>query len=469
MGVIDRALDFVNSLVHPDGGLRAWPGHSQYNECTGYMIPTLQNHYRWGIVDKAARWLIGRQNPEGSWDGIDGKARTFDTAACVEGLRAVDYMPGAVEAAMRGEDWLRSMRRNDGVMRVTKEGNENRCYTMRASGIIRDDTPADYWMKVLPDLTGERSHYIAYCLEGLWLVGKHDYVRDFLKRAYQKFGPIMPMHWNTNDEDRCAIAQFGVLRSWASLDCSGALDALHNRMESDGSINLALEHRVRPIWVMKYYLDLEWEAMVDIEPYPVNAVAVVVGIDHWGDITGPFVASLIRHNPGLPVLVIDNASKTPYPIRDEYRTLRLPERVGYNLAMNAAIKAEPGRDWYILFNNDCLCHSNFSQKIAELDNHTVYGSGWNKDAKNNLELQWSAWLCLSKRALREVGRFDKRLSAGYEDFDYELRALKKGFKLDTWDIPVVHLDKHTRFMEPNYYERWKKSRDLFMAEHGIKL
>jgi hypothetical protein len=467
MIALERALSFVRSLESEAGGLEAWPGAPQYNECTGYILPTLMAHYELFLADRCAHWLITRQNKDGSWNGLDDIARPFDTAACVEGLRAMDYIPGAMEAVERGEAYLWSMRRDDGVMRVNANNNENRCYSMRVSGIIGDATPAKYWMSELPNLTKERSHYIAYCLEGLWKVGKHDFVKDWLEQAYRKFGPVMPMTWDGKSDDYCATAQFGILRAWAGLDYSDILSALRGRVDSDGSIQLSSANRVTPLWAMKFYLDLETEAAPKVEYEPVNAVAVVVGIGRWQDITGPFVISLLRNNPGLPVLVIDNASDTPYPESPYFRTIRLPERVGYNLAMNAAIKAEPGRDWYILFNNDCMCHGNFSKDIPSLDKRTVYGSGWNECKLNSLMFQWSAWLCLSDRAIRYVGLFDKELTGAYEDFDYQYRAQVKGFKIDTWDIPVNHLDKHTRFDEKGYGLRREKSRDHFSQKHGL--
>jgi GT2 family glycosyltransferase len=240
-------------------------------------------------------------------------------------------------------------------------------------------------------------------------------------------------------------------------------------MGDDGSIVLSNVTKVKPLWSMKFYLDLETEAAPEITYEPVNALAVVVGINHWQDITGPFVRSLVRHNPNLPVLVVDNASKTPYPLSDDYTVLRLEERVGYNLAMNHAMRAAPGKDWYILFNNDCMCHGYFAGDIAKLDPKTVYGSGWNEDKKNGVHLQWSAWLCISKQARKEVGLFDKQFTGAYEDFDYQMMATKKGYKLDTFEIPVKHLDKHTRFEEHKYIERQTAARDLFAAKHKMKI
>jgi GT2 family glycosyltransferase len=471
---MSSALNWVESQEHPNGGISAWPGHAQYNECTGYLLPTLLDHYAYDLATRLARWLITRQNSDGSWNGLDDNVpHTFDTAACVEGLRVMKEIPGAIEAAKKGEEWLKSMRRDDGVMLAIPGKSESRCYSMRASAIIGDDTPAEYWMEQLPKLRGERSHYIAYCLEGLWRVGKHDFVKEWVERAAKKFGPIMPMTWDgSRDVDYCASAQFGILRAWAGMEYGDVLQALRSMIDSDGAIRLSNTGNNRVIWTMKFYLDLETQTRPPRSKETNNFVAVVVGINYWQDITRPFVMSLREHNPDLSIVLIDNASDKPYPKIKGIKTIRLKKRVGYNLALNVAIKANPGKDWYLLFNNDCICHDSFMHTLSRLDPSKVYGSGWNRNVMNRLnqlDLQWSAWLAISGEAVKEVGLFDPLLTGAYEDFDYQMRAKQKGYHLDTLDIPVVHLDKHTRHKELDYRERWADSREYYLRKWKLKV
>jgi len=471
MDKIEKALSFLRSLEHPKGGIRAWPDGSQYIECTGYTIPTLLRYGEDAYALRCAEWLLSTQRSDGAWPGFNGGPTLFDTAAVVEGLMAIKGNDKEV-ASMRAIQWMRSVIAPDGTM-VNKNSKQN-CYLMRASAIIGDFAAADYWMPRLEALTKERTHYIAYCLEGLWLAGKHEFVIEWLDKARKlEKGGIMPYLWNGAGTDFCATSQFAVLRSWAGLDFDIELKAVTDRMKGNGGIPLAADSSVQPIWAQKFYLDACAEATMPDKRHKrtVNRLAVIVGIDHWEDITLPFVKSLQKYNPTLPILIVDNASDKPYPRVKGTKRLRLPERVGYNLAMNAAIEAHPGKDWYILFNNDCLCTGDFALNFAFMKDDTVYGSGWNDNKcnkTNDLQVQWSAWLCLSKKVIQTVGLFDPILTGAFEDFDYQLQARQAGYKIDTLALPVNHLDAHTRYDEVDYRERWHASRDYFYKKWSLK-
>lgn len=198
-----------------------------------------------------------------------------------------------------------------------------------------------------------------------------------------------------------------------------------------------------------------------------RVTAIVVGIDHW-EMTNAFCRQLVEYNPGLDVLLIDNASEPPYPTDGWYRMLRLPYTVGYNNALNAGLKASSGRDWWICLNNDCQCTGEFMDVFNDLDPLKVYGSGDNVDTKNKMTLQWSAWLVISREAHDKVGGFDPELDGAYEDFDYQLSALALGFGVAFLPLPIIHLDKHTRMETHEYQERWKRSHDYFNRKWDLK-
>ena len=196
-----------------------------------------------------------------------------------------------------------------------------------------------------------------------------------------------------------------------------------------------------------------------------KATAAVVGIDHWYDITFPFAMSMRERNPNLDILVIDNASNAPYPEIPLWRTVRMPTREGYNMALNVALAEDA--DWHIVFNNDCMCYHEFESAIGGLDPRTLYGSGWQWSDSFQMHIQWSAWLAISRELKDTIGGFDPQLDAGFEDFDYQKRAVEAGFALDVFRIDVQHLDAHTRLVEADYAARWEKCRLYFSKKWSV--
>lgn len=205
--------------------------------------------------------------------------------------------------------------------------------------------------------------------------------------------------------------------------------------------------------------------------------AIIVGFDYWYSeghkddfFTHRFAHAVRDYNPDIKVLVVDNASKRPYTATN-LEILRLDKRVGYGEALNAGIEhlTRGAYDWYICLNNDCVIVSdgNLTKIIQQLDENVLYGSGWNKDDMMKIDFQWSAWLVISQKIMRKVGLFDVRLSAAFEDFDYEKRTLDAGFTLNTAALPIAHLDKHTRLDDKAYAARWEEARQYFELKHGL--
>lgn len=214
-----------------------------------------------------------------------------------------------------------------------------------------------------------------------------------------------------------------------------------------------------------------------------KACAVVVGFNHWyGDtfmdkkFTRSFTFDLKHTNPNLDILLIDNASAKPYPsdIGGIVEVIRLPERVGYAVALNVGLKhlqQQNDYDWYICFNNDNwidpLHPCDLGAMLDTFDPRVLYGSGWNEDKKIDRRWQWSAWLVISREILQAVGYFDELLAAAFEDFDYEQRAMDAGYTLDTADFRITHLNEHTRLEDPEYKWRWEAARLWFTEKHSL--
>lgn len=199
--------------------------------------------------------------------------------------------------------------------------------------------------------------------------------------------------------------------------------------------------------------------------------AVIVGIDHWADLTRPFADSLQAHNPTLPMVIIDNASPTPYPDYQrsspvgEQRVLRI-DRTGYGSALNAG--AYGNWDWLLCCNNDCLCTGAID--CSRLQQDTIYGNAWKFDYQWMTQLHLpavvdSAYLLIPRRAWDRVGHFDPEMDAAFEEIDYGLRAIDAGFRLDVAELPITHLNMHTRMELEDYSKRWSNTSDHFRHKY----
>jgi GT2 family glycosyltransferase len=213
-----------------------------------------------------------------------------------------------------------------------------------------------------------------------------------------------------------------------------------------------------------------------------KAAAVIVSFNHWdcvdhldGSWARHFAHDLQRCNPDLKVLVVDNESQIPYK-SDTLDIIRINKRCGYGEALNHGLmhlQVQGGFDWYITLNNDCQIKTGTKgdvMKVLEtLSPLTLYGSGVNRDTTLPFAWQFSAWMCISKKILADVGYFDEKLAAAFEDFDYQRRAMDLDYSLDFADLPIEHLDMHTRYEDSGYGARWEEARKLFEVKHNLKM
>jgi len=190
----------------------------------------------------------------------------------------------------------------------------------------------------------------------------------------------------------------------------------------------------------------------------------IVGIDHWEDLTKPFADSLQKHN-AIYMVIIDNGSQPPYPDYSQ-RVMRI-ERRGYGAALNAG--ASGNWDWLLCCNNDCLCTGNIMDIISTLRPDTIYGNEW-KYSYDGMEdglpaVVDSAYLLIPRRIWDVVGKFDPQMDAAFEEVDYCIRAVSMGYRLDVANLPITHLNLHTRKELEGYDKRWEATRQYFRAKH----
>jgi hypothetical protein len=134
-------------------------------------------------------------------------------------------------AAKKALDWLLSMERDDGAMRIIPESDETHLYTMRVSAHIVSHKGTSYWMdQEWPDT---REHYIAYALEGLWIMDEHDFVRE----------KLLERDWTS--DDLCANAQMAILYHKAGINANHLVNLVESR---NGEISNS--------WTAKWMLDM---------------------------------------------------------------------------------------------------------------------------------------------------------------------------------------------------------------------
>jgi len=197
----------------------------------------------------------------------------------------------------------------------------------------------------------------------------------------------------------------------------------------------------------------------------VNAI-VMVGIDGWEQFTLPAIKSIHSHNPDVRLIVVDAASKDPYPANQWAQILRLDESPSYAYALNSGIQLAGKCDWYLLLNNDVICHSPIPWK--DLHPEFIYGRQIIEEDGNRWLGLWLA--AVSRKVWSAVGRFDEKfLLCGFEDADYCIRAKQLGIDTIFHPFPFKHLWGKTRWGLPGYQEVREDNMNYFAAKHGFRL
>ena len=206
---------------------------------------------------------------------------------------------------------------------------------------------------------------------------------------------------------------------------------------------------------------------------------VVVGIEHWHDLTLPFLDGLWEHNDRMLVdlVCVDNQSSEKYIPSQHwgYQLARPSKRLGYGNALNfgARYVDDPEDydywDWLLCCNNDCTCEGSVTEIISKLSTDTVYGNDWKLDYDGMRDglpaVVDSAFFLIPRRIWDTIGGFDPIMDAAFEEVDYCIRAINAGFRIDVAPLPITHLNMHTRRELKDYNERWEITRKYFRAKH----
>lgn len=195
-----------------------------------------------------------------------------------------------------------------------------------------------------------------------------------------------------------------------------------------------------------------------------DVAALIVGIDGWEEYTIPLIDSIHRYEPGVRLSVIDNRSATPYPERPEvYRTSRLC----YAAAINAAKWRAKRADWYLVLSNDVECTGPFVETLQALGN-VVAGPA----LMQNMGWEYIEGWCVAApdTVWQAVNGWDNRyMMSSWEDVDFSVSAVEKGYPIVPVPLPFKHLDQRQRFGLPGYGGTEAHNYGYFLAKHAVKV
>ena len=269
---MNATLKWLYASECDGGGISAWKmpdgrWHTVYPEITGYVLPTL---IKWGAGDLAIRsadFLLSIQNHDGSFNGIDGIPHPFDTSAIIEGLMVMYEHTTDVryyKAAESATEWMYTQISSEGYLYNSPQSHTPHIYNLRASSIIGNYREGMYWKhrKLITDR--ERTHYLAYALEGALNDGEKEWAMQYIELAYRSNNRLQPFYvsydWQPMyaDFDICASAQMAILFHRVGLDVERHYAAIKHHVTENGGVPQSTSDARQISWGAKFYLDLAY-------------------------------------------------------------------------------------------------------------------------------------------------------------------------------------------------------------------
>lgn len=235
-----NAIKWIYRNSVPGEGIIVSTGErNSYPEVTGYFIPTL---LQWGHRDLAlsyAKWLLKKQNKDGSWnDATDKTPYIFDSAQIIKGLLAIrTLLPEADNAIQRGCEWILSCMTEEGQLvtpsknawgsnsKICDEKIHIYCISpIIEAGIVMDNPEYVLKARRIWDYYKNRyyeeiitfsmlSHFYAYVIEALLDLGENEMAQIAMSNMekFQKESGAIPAY---NDADwvcSTGILQFALI------------------------------------------------------------------------------------------------------------------------------------------------------------------------------------------------------------------------------------------------------------------
>jgi len=267
----NKTLEWMKRAVLPSGGLSAWQmpdggWHPEYVEVSGYCIPTL---LKWGedvIACRVADWLLLVQNGDGSFNGLDGVPRPFDTSAVIEGLEAAyrhSRLAMYQEAANRAKHWMLTQT-HEGHLKNSPANYEHNVYQLRAASVIGYRDEVEFWKRHKLIHIRERCHYLAYALEGLLNFGETEFAMPYIEAAYNSGRTLQPYYVDyelraiTADNDYCASAQMALLFHRVGFNAKPHYKAILKHIKDDGGVPQSTGDNRSILWAARYLLELQY-------------------------------------------------------------------------------------------------------------------------------------------------------------------------------------------------------------------
>ena len=204
------------------------------------------------------------------------------------------------------------------------------------------------------------------------------------------------------------------------------------------------------------------------------SIGMVAYRNEGQDYASDYARSILEHEPGVKITMLDSGSNPPYRKTKGFDVVRMkyPEGEQYNYAkcLNALIKNMTG-DWLIYGNDDVLCTGKFVDVVEGLDKKVL----WGVDLAENRYLlpgvpiyYVTGWLVVMHRNLLEkIGWYDENLAGGnMEDIDYSYRAVQSLVPVNEVKLPFVHLNSLRRKTAEGYRANALDNRKYFLQKNG---
>ncbi|MEC8176091.1 MAG: glycosyltransferase family 2 protein [Bacteroidota bacterium] len=216
---------------------------------------------------------------------------------------------------------------------------------------------------------------------------------------------------------------------------------------------------------------------------------VAIIIVNWKkyNMTANCVESVIKCNyPNYEIILVDNESDTSkvsiFKSRKNLKTILNSKNEGFSKANNQGIEyaLKNNFDYILLLNNDTVIKSNLidiliktlqAKKVYAIQplilNHKrkkIWSGGGkinyffgtfssSKKACNSFKLiEWFTGCCclFDSKLFIDIGKFDERFFAYYEDVDFSLRMKKNGYKIGfTPQTELIHMESASSKLETN--------------------